>query len=947
MPKILYLLDGHAIAYRSYFALTSGGTSPWESDSGEPVAGVYGFANALIRILEQEQPDYLAVAFDTGKTFRHELYPAYKGTRAKMPDDLRSQIDRIREMVDCFNIPRMELENYEADDVIGSLAVWASTQAGLGVKIITGDRDLLQLVNNRIIVSLPAYRSGMNEDYSAEDVVRRMGVLPEQIVDYKALRGDPSDNIPGVPGIGEVTAVALIKQYGSLDAVLEHAGELTGRAGKALVTGQEMALLSQKLARIRTDLPVRLNLQQAEIGRFDPQAVELLFAQLGFRSLMPRLRALGRKLKPSLGLQAVQGTLFADLVSSVPAPLSAPSDAPEQGEMECIIVDKPEALQACLNELSSSTQIAFDTETTAVDPMRADLVGISLSANPHKGYYIPIGHHQGQQLAFEEILPGLQALLSNPAIAKVGHNAKFDLIVLHQAGIEVSPIRFDTMIAEWLINPASRNLGLKNLALARLNVGMTHIEELIGTGKRQISMAEVPISQAAPYAIADAVMTLRLVPLLQADLQTHHAEKLNRELEVVLISILAKMEENGILLQADLLSGFSAELQKDLARLEAAIYQQAGYRFNINSTQQLSDLLFVHLKLPLPDGSKKTSAGKYSTSADVLESMRGAHPIIALILEYREQSKLKSTYVDALPEQINPRTGRVHSTFNQTGTVTGRLASQNPNLQNLPARSEQGRRVRQAFIAPPAHSLLSIDYSQIELRIVAHMAQDKAMLSAFQRGEDIHAATAAAITHTPLDQVTKQQRRHAKAINFGLIYGMSPYGLTRTSDLTLAEAENFVKEYFTQFPGVKAWLDKTRREAAQNGYVETLLGRRRYFPNLQTANANFALRQREEREAINAPVQGTAADIIKLAMSHLPEALASAGLRAKILLQVHDELIFEVPDEQLAETVRVAQAIMEAALPLDVPLITEAKVGKNWGELESVEEDSFPLNLDA
>ncbi|HHX08690.1 MAG TPA: DNA polymerase I [Chloroflexi bacterium] len=501
------------------------------------------------------------------------------------------------------------------------------------------------------------------------------------------------------------------------------------------------------------------------------------------------------------------------------------------------------------------------------------------------------------------------------------------------------------MIAEWLINPTSRNLGLKGLALTRLDYQMTEIEELIGKGKSQISMAEVPIEEAGPYAAADAVMTLRLVQPLEEDLKAHEAEKLNREIEIKLIPILAEMEEAGILLDEALFESFSKELEGEVERLTTEAYRLAGEEFNLNSTQQLSDILFGKLALEPPDRSKKTSSGKFSTSADVLEAMRGSHQIVDVILEYRELSKLQSTYVDALPNQINPKTGRVHTTFNQTGTVTGRLASQNPNLQNIPTRTEIGRKVRQGFIAAPGTKLLAVDYSQVELRIVAHLAQDKAMMNAFSEGQDIHAATAAAIEDVPLEEVTKQQRRHAKAINFGLIYGMSPYGLTRTTDLTLAEAENFVKEYFREFPGVKAWLDKTRLDATRKGYVETLLGRKRYFPAL-AAGTNYMVRQREEREAINAPVQGTAADIIKLAMIRLPDALEKEGLKTRMILQVHDELIFEVPEEELEQAMRVVTEEMENAFELSVPLVTEARVGSNWGELTVVDADlTMPLDL--
>ncbi len=940
MPKILYLLDGHAIAYRAYFALTSGSSTYWTNSKGEPTAGVYGFANRLIRMFEQEEPDYVAVSFDTGRTFRHEMFADYKGTRAKMPDDLKVQIERIRQMVDCFNIPRIEIDNYEADDVIGSLARWANQEKGLAVKIITGDRDMLQLVTNTVVVSLPDRKSGQDQDYFPEDVVKRMGVRPDQIVDYKALVGDVSDNIPGVRGIGEKTAIELLKQYETLDNVFAHLDDIKGRAYKPLSEGHDAAYMSQDLARIRTDLPVLLDLKQAEPVQFDPTEVERLFEDLEFRTLTQRLKKLIARLQPSLqGRNGIQTSLFPE--EEKPKSFD---EVPQDASFETVIVNNPRILKACVDELKDAKRIAFDTETSGLDPMLSDLVGMSLAADPAKGYYIPIGHQEGTQLKLDEVRTALLPILTDLKIEKVAHNAKFDLVVLQQAGFDVTPITFDTMIAEWVINPTSRSLGLKAQASERLGVQMTQIEELIGKGKNQINMAAVPIEQAAPYAAADAVMTLRLLKPMAEDLHAHAAEKLYHDLENPLIPILAMMEEAGILLDDALFEAFSKELKSDVDRLTKQAYTLAGEEFNLNSTQQLSDVLFQKLALVPPDRSKKTSSGKYSTSADVLESMRGMHPLVDTILEYRELSKLQSTYVDALPLQVNPKTGRVHTTFNQTGTVTGRIASQNPNLQNIPIRTELGRRVRQGFIAAPGHKLLAVDYSQIELRIVAHMAQDEAMMKAFHEAQDIHAATAAAIEDVPLSEVTKQQRRHAKAINFGLIYGMSPFGLTRTTDLTLAEAENFVKEYFKEFPGVKKWLDNTRLEASRQGYVETLLGRRRYFPAL-AAGTNYTIRQREEREAINAPVQGTAADVIKLAMIRLPEALTKAGLKTRMILQVHDELIFEVPEDELDKATKVVKEVMESALELSVPLVTEARIGENWGELTVVDPD-MPVMLE-
>jgi len=945
MPKMLYLLDGHAIAYRNYFALTSGGTSRFATTDGEPTAGVFGFASTLLKILEQDEPDYLAIAFDKGRTFRDDLYEEYKATREKMPDDLRSQIERIKQMIDLLKIPRLELDNYEADDIIGSLATWAANEEGLGVKIITGDRDLLQLVTERIVVNLPEGRGAKDKDYFPEDVVERMGVKPEQVVDLKALMGDSSDNIPGVRGVGPKTATKLLESYGTLDGVYEHVDEIKGKVGQNIAEQKEQAYLSQTLARIVVDLPVRLDLEQAACENFEPVAAEELFRELEFRTLIRRLQKLSERYAPAQAqtpqtitpetntFNMVQGGLFGDEPLDTPDALISIEEI--KTDFETVIIDTPQKLAQAVKDLSAYDTLAFDTETSTLDPVSADLVGFSLAASPEKGYYFPVGHRAGKQLSLDELKSAVQPLLSNPKIAKVAHHAKFDLIVLRQAGFEIDPIRFDTMIAEWLINPDSRNLGLKTLAWVRLGVEMTPIEDLIGKGKNQLSMADLPIARVAPYAAADAVMTLRLMPILKADLKERNAEKLMDDLEIKLVPVLAQMEEYGVLLDAPFFEAFNEELTEMIFALEEDIYRLAGTRFNINSTQQLSDVLFKKLALDPPDPSRKTKSGHYSTSAEILELLRDKHEIVAKILDYREYAKLKSTYVEALPQQINPKTGRVHSSFNQVGTVTGRIASQNPNLQNIPTRTDLGQRVRQGFIAAPGWKLLSVDYSQVELRIVAHIAQDQAMIEAFRRGQDIHATTAAAITGTPLAEVTPKQRRNAKAVNFGLIYGMSAFGLTRGTDLTLAEAENFIKAYFREFPGVKAWLDMTRVNAAKNGYVETLLGRRRYFPNL-AKGSNPQMRQREEREAINAPIQGTAADIVKLAMIALPEALRKAGLNARMLLQVHDELIFEVPEDELERTVPVVKSLMESAMTLDVPLVCDARAGDNWRELKAV-----------
>jgi len=927
MPPTLYLIDGHALAYRMYFALTAGGPSQrWQTSTGEPTAGIYGFARELLRVFEQEKPEYLAVAFDTGKTFRDAIYPEYKATRAKMPDDLRPQIERIRQLVDTFNIPRLEMEGFEADDVLGSAAVWAVKQ-GLGVKIITGDRDLLQLVNDRTIV----YLAGDDQNYiTPEDVLGKLHVRPEQVVDYKAILGDKSDNIPGVPGVGEKTTENLISKYGTLDNIYAHLDEIEPRWRTKLEAGKASAYMSYKLAAIRTDLIVSIDLEKARTEVFEPAKVEALFRELEFRSLIEKLK----KMNYASPTGTQQLSLFGEQPRRVEEMRSVSST---YSRLTTLVVDSLSGLESLVKNLNAASVISFDTETTSIDEMTASLVGISLATKTGEGYYIPVGHNSGTQLPLEQVVSALRRPLMDAHIPKIGHHLKYDFIMLARYGIRVAPLSFDTMVAEWVLDPGSRNLGLKNLAGVRLGESMTRIEELIGTGKNQRSMAEVVIAEAAPYAVADAETTLRLMPLLEAELKrVLKLWDLFINIEMPLIPVLADMEMAGIALDKVFFTNFSLELNDRMGNLEKQVYAAVGKNFNLNSTQQLSDVLFGTLRLSPPDKGRKTASGHYSTAAGVLDEMSGQHPVVEMILEYRELSKLKSTYVDALPMQIHPEDGRVHTSFSQTTTVTGRLSSSDPNLQNIPTRTDLGRRVRHGFIANPGNVLISLDYSQIELRIVAHMAGDEAMLNAFHAGQDIHAATAAAIYGVPLETVTKEMRRHSKAINFGLIYGMSAFGLTRTTELTLSESQDFVEAYFKQFPGVKKYLDGIRKEAAQTGYVETMLGRRRYFPNLKSG-LNHVMKNREEREAINAPIQGTAADIMKIAMIKIPPALKQAGLHGKMLLQVHDELVVECPRAELSGVVVVVRDVMENAYPIGIPLTTEARWGMNWDELKPVE----------
>jgi DNA polymerase I len=937
MPPTLYLIDGHALAYRTYYALTRGGTGAerWVTREGEPTAGTFGFVSVLLRILEQERPDYLIVVFDAGKTFRDEIFPDYKGTRQKMPDDLVPQLERIHQLLEAFNIPSLEVEGYEADDVLGSLAKKAGSQ-GYGVKIITGDRDLLQLVDKLIIVNLPGKSLSDAKDYFLEDVKEQLGVNPAQVVDYKALVGDKSDNIPGVPGIGEKTAVSLLQKFDTLENVYENLDKVPAGVRGKLEKGHESAWLSKKLAQIVTNLDVNFDLENARTNRIDPARVEPLFRDLEFRSLFNRLKSLTGNLIESTNdrLAGDQLTMFGTSYELQ----EKNAVAENKTDLQVKIINTPEVLHHLVSKMKKINLVAVDTETTSTDQMQAKLVGISLAVEENEAYYIPVGHlaDEDEQLPLETVINALQAILTDERNIKAGHNIKYDFVVLCRHGLKVSPPFFDTMIAEWLLNPASRNLGLKNLAWVRLGLQMTDIEELIGKGNKQINMAEVEIRNAAPYAADDAAVLLHLIPLLENELGNARAEKLFREIEMPLVPVLAEMEMAGIGLDIDFLNRMSGELKERLEGIEENIFNLVGTPFNLNSPKQLSKALFDQLGLMPPDRRQKTASGFYSTAADVLESLKGSHPVVEWILDFRELSKLKSTYVDALPLQINPETNRIHTSYNQTGSVTGRIASSDPNLQNIPIRTELGRQIRRAFVPQKGQLLLSVDYSQVELRIVAHMAEDEAMIAAFQADQDIHVATAAAIFGIPIDAVDSSQRSHAKAINFGLIYGMSPFGLTRYTDLTLAEAEEFVKAYFEKFPGIKRYLDTMRRQAAEDGFVETLLGRRRYFPGLKN-QTNHNIRQREEREAINAPIQGTAADIMKIAMLNVPVAIHDANLSGKMLLQVHDELVLECPQDELLETAALVSRVMQGAYELKVPLKTEARSGPNWYEMSIVD----------
>ncbi len=936
-PKLV-LIDGHALLYRAYHALPA----TMVTSKGEPTNALYGFLSTVLKVLAEEQPDHVIVCMDRGRTFRHDLYKEYKAHRAKMPDDLRPQVERAEEVLSALGIPSCGLDGYEADDLIGTLAHQAE-EAGLDTLIITGDSDALQLVREHVHVLVPGRRYSDTVRYDPVRVRERYGFEAERLVEFKALKGDPSDNIPGVPGIGEKTAEELVRGFGSLEAIYERLEQIPPRYRKALEENREQAFLSRDLARIRTDAPIRLDLEGSRFGAYDREAVVRLFRELEFRSLLERLP--GRREAEPAPISR-QLPLFAEGAAAPPEPTEHPAYR---------IVRDEAALKEMLAALGSGP-LALDTETTSTQPMDTELVGISLARGDGRAWYIPVGHRTPdgrrlpEQLPWETVCRHLSPLLGDAGIPKIAHHAKFDTLVLAEQGLEVRGITFDTLIAAYLVGGRSglaegegeaesgsaalrkdRSIGLKNLAFRYLGVEMRDISEILGKGKAQRTMDRVPIEVVGPYACADADMTFRLKQVLETQLAESGLSALFEEVEMPLIEVLREMERVGVLLDIPFLLQMSRELQHALQELEEEIYGYAGHPFNVNSTQQLGEVLFHELGLPLTATSKLKSGG-YSTASEVLEKLRGAHPIVEAVLRLRELAKLKSTYVDALPLLVNRRTGRVHTSFNQTATATGRLSSSDPNLQNIPIRTEIGRKVRQAFIASPGWVLLSADYSQVELRILAHLSQDPGLLEDFRRGEDIHASTAATLFGIPVSQVTPEQRRMAKTVNFGLMYGMSDYGLAQRLGIDQKEAAQFIATYFRRYAGVRRYLEETIRRGRELGYVSTVLGRRRYIPELRSSNRN--VRMAAEREAVNTPIQGTAADIIKIAMVRLYRALQARHLRSRMILQVHDELVLEVPEAEVEVVVPLVKEVMEGAYRLDAPLQVEVHTGPNWGALK-------------
>jgi len=963
-PKRLALIDGHALAFRAFHALKD---ADLRSSRGEPTYAVFGFAQMLLTMLQEQQPEYLAVAFDVGRTFRDDLYAEYKAGRAETPEEFEPQLERIKQFVQALNIPIYTAEGYEADDVIGTLARQA-TARGLETLILTGDTDTLQLVDEhvRVILANPYGARTTTTLYDLAKVRERYdGLVPAQLADLRGLKGDASDNIPGVRGIGEKGAIALLKQFGSLENLFDHLDEAPNRYKKVLEGQREVAEFSKRLATIVRDAPVTLDLEAATVHEYDRAAVIRLFQELEIGASS----GLIKKLPPSSGVVAapatpvangaagpavVQQDMFSETLPATlpPGPLegggaeqlalfelespvvaSAPAPA-SFGEYRLIATEAD--LADLVARLAAAPAFAFDTEATGLRPFGSDLVGISLAIAPGAAVYVPIGHHSGPQLPRAQALAALRPFFEDPARAKYAHNAKFDLEMLMTEGITVRGLAFDTMIAAALLG--KQRVGLKELAFfeLRLPEPPSPIEELIGRGRNQRSFAEVPVERAAPYAAADADLTLRLKAVLEAELA--HYDRLGElftRLELPLIPVLADMEQAGILLDTAYMRQLAASLEARIAALEAEIYTQAGEPFNINSGQQLNQVLFESGKFGLDPkalGLSRLKNGGYSITAEVLEQLAPLAPIAASILRYRQLTKLKSTYVDALPALVNPRTGRIHTSYNQIGAATGRLSSDSPNLQNIPVRTEEGREIRRGFVAAPGHRFIAADYSQIELRVLAHITRDPALLETFRAGRDIHAATAARLFGVPQDQVDKNQRRIAKTVVFGIIYGISAFGLAQRLGLERAEAQALIDGVFATFPGIRAYIDTTLEHARQTGYVSTLFGRRRQFPEL-LREAKGPRAQAAMREAINAPIQGTAADLMKIAMIYVHRQLQERGLATRLLLQVHDELILEAPEAEVETAARLVAEVMEHVYELEVPLAVDVESGPNWDEL--------------
>lgn len=939
----LFLLDAYALIYRAYYALIR---NPRINSKGLNTSAILGFVNTLEEVLKKENPTHIGVAFDpSGPTFRHEAFEAYKAQREETPEDIRRSVPIIKEIIRAYRIPILEVSGFEADDVIGTLANQAS-QMGITTYMMTPDKDYGQLVKDNVYMYRPKHSGGF-EVMGIDEVKAKFDIENiQQVIDMLGLMGDSSDNIPGCPGVGEKTAQKLISEFGSIENLLEHTDQLKGALKKKVEENKEMILFSKFLATIKTDVPIQLDMESLKREEPNEEALRPLFEELEFRTLIDRvLKKSVSTPPPAQQADLFAGTLFAqapkasdEKKGAVQGDLFAifadeGQDLPENRNLKSLkttkvdyqLIDSKAKRDELFQKLITTRFLAFDTETTNIEPMNAELVGISLSDAENRAYYIPIPANREEAL---KIVNELRPILENEEIEKIGQNIKYDMIVLKNYGVEVKGRLFDTMLAHYVLQPELRH-NLDYLAEIYLNYQTIHIDELIGNrGKDQKNMRDLLPQQIYEYACEDADVALKLKNILAKELKNQGVEKLFYDIEMPLVPVLVALECNGVRIDTDSLKRSSVEFTNRLQEIEKEIYGLANETFNISSPKQVGDILFG--KLRLVEKPKKTKTGQFVTSEEVLESLRNKHEIVGKILDYRGLKKLLSTYIDALPQLINPQTGRIHTSFNQAVTATGRLSSSNPNLQNIPIREEDGKKIREAFIPDDDCEFFSADYSQIELRIMAHLSGDANMIEAFNSGHDIHAATAAKIYKVPIEEVTPDMRRKAKTANFGIIYGISVFGLAERMNVDRKEAKELIDGYFATYPQVKSYMDKSIELARNQGYVETIFHRKRYLPDINSRNAT--VRGYAERNAINAPIQGSAADIIKVAMSRIHQQFVSYNLKAKMILQVHDELNFSVPKEEKALVEKIVIKEMESAYPMQVPLKADCGWGNNWLE---------------
>ena len=936
-PKRLYLIDGSGYIFRAFHALP-----PMTRPDGTPVNAVYGFSNMLMKLLDDLRDhsvdELIAVVFDTKRlTFRNEIYKEYKAHRPEAPEELVPQFSIIREATRAFNVCCLEMEGFEADDLIATYAKMAEAEK-IDVVVISADKDMMQLIRPGVSMLDPM----KNRTIGPDQVMEKFGVLPDKVIEVQALAGDSTDNVPGVPGIGVKTAAELINQYGDLETLLSKAGEIKQpKRRENLLANAELARISKQLVTLKDDVPVEVGLESLKWIAPDPDTLINFITAQGFRSLIPKVTAKLGGTPHSLASIPLPGEEGRQApVKAMPAAAPAVTGA---GTYETVQTVKD--LERWVKAAAANGWVAVDTETTGLDPLLAKMVGISLSITPGTGCYIPVRHvgsaAQGTldlggesgdreappQIAIKDVVRLLKPLLEDPAVLKIGHNIKFDMHVFAREGINVAPVD-DTIVISYILEGAAHGHGMDELAQLHLDYQTIKFADVCGSGKNQITFDRVPLDKATAYAAEDADITRRLYALLKPRLREEKLLSIYETMDRPLIYVLKDMEARGILVDRKVLNGLSEDFASRMAIFETEIHKLAGETFNVNSPKQLGEILFERMSLP---GGKKGKTGAYATGADVLEELAAqGHDLPARVLDYRQLAKLKSTYTDALMEEINPETGRVHTSFAQTIASTGRLSSIDPNLQNIPIRTEDGRKIRTAFVAPKGKTLLSADYSQIELRLVAHVADVKALKRAFKDGEDIHAATASEMFNVPIKGMDPNIRRRAKAINFGIIYGISGFGLARQLGIPRGEAQDYINAYFAKFPEIRDYMEATKTEARKQGYVTTLFGRRCYIPGIGDKNPN--MRGFAERAAINAPIQGGAADIIKHAMIRLPDALAEAGLSAAMLLQVHDELVFEVKEAEVKKTSALVKSVMEGAAHLDVPLTVDVGVGASWAD---------------